>query len=60
MIVVVIIGILASAVGLVAGVGYFGMGLTNAMFGVLSQTVVYAVILALIAALGQLGWGETT
>jgi O-antigen ligase len=46
--------------GLVAGVGYFGMGLTNAMFGVLSQTVVYAVILALIAALGQLGRGETT
>lgn len=43
----------------VAGVGYFGMGLTNAMFGVLSQTVVYAVILALIAALGQLGQRET-
>ena len=45
--------------GMVAGVGYLGMGLTNAMFGVLSQTVVYAVILALIAALGQLGRAKT-
>lgn len=45
--------------GMVAGVGYLGMGLTNAMFGVLSQTVVYAVILALIAALGELGRGES-
>ena len=45
--------------GMVAGVGYLGMGLTNAMFGVLSQTVVYAVIPALIAALGQLGQAKT-
>lgn len=46
--------------GLVGSVGYLGMGLTNAMFGVLSQTVVYAVILAVIAALGELDRGETT
>ena len=44
--------------GAVAGVGYFSMGLTNAMFGILTQTVVYGVILALIAALAQLGQGE--
>jgi O-antigen ligase len=46
--------------GIVASVGYFGMGLTNAMFGVLTQTVVYAVMLALIAALAAAGRGETT
>ena len=46
--------------GIVASIGYFVMGLTNAMLGVLSQTVVYAVILALIAALGQFGREEAT
>lgn len=46
--------------GIAASVGYLGMGLTNAMFGVLTQTVVYAVMLALIAALGAAGRGETT
>ena len=44
--------------GAVSSVGYFSMGLTNAMFGILSQTVVYGVILALIAALAQPGQGE--
>lgn len=48
--------------GATASVGYLSMGLTNAMFGILTQTVVYAVILALIAALAQpalLAQGET-
>jgi O-antigen ligase len=40
--------------GVLMPVGYFAMGLTNAMLGILTQTVVYAVVLALIAALGQL------
>jgi O-antigen ligase len=39
--------------GVLIPVGYFAMGLTNAMLGILTQTVVYAVVLALIAALGQ-------
>jgi O-antigen ligase len=39
--------------GVLMPVGYFAMGLTNAMLGILTQTVVYAVVLALIAALGQ-------
>lgn len=43
--------------GAVTSVGYFGMGLTNAMFGILTQTAVYGVILALIAALAQQGQG---
>ena len=42
----------------IASVGYLGMGLTNAMFGILTQTVVYGVILSLIAALAQFGQGE--
>ncbi|WIJ24044.1 O-antigen ligase family protein [Devosia sp. RR2S18] len=37
--------------GVVMPVGYFAMGLTNAMIGILTQTVLYAVVLALIAAL---------
>ena len=41
--------------GLVTGIGYLAMGLTNAMFGILSQTVLYAVILALIAVLSVPG-----
>jgi O-antigen ligase len=36
---------------LVASVGYAGMGLTNAMFGVLAQTLVYTVLLSLVAVL---------
>ncbi|WP_127751726.1 O-antigen ligase family protein [Devosia sp. 1566] len=38
---------------LVASVGYAGMGLTNAMFGVLAQTLVYTVLLSLIAVLAS-------
>lgn len=45
--------------GIVTSLGYLGMGQTNAMFGILTQTVVYAVVLALIAALGELGRGES-
>jgi O-antigen ligase len=41
--------------GVLASLGYLSMGLTNAMFGILTQTVVYGVLLALIAALAQLG-----
>jgi O-antigen ligase len=41
--------------GTVTPVGYFAMGLTNAMFGVLAQTTLYAVILSLIAALSRQG-----
>lgn len=41
--------------GSVTPVGYFSMGLTNAMFGVLAQTTLYAVILSLIAALSRQG-----
>lgn len=37
--------------GVVAPVGYFSMGLTNAMFGVLAQTTLYAVVLSLQATL---------
>lgn len=39
--------------GVVTPIGYFAMGLTNAMMGILTQTVVYAVILAIIAALAN-------
>jgi len=38
---------------LVAGVGYASMGLTNAMLGVLAQTLVYTVLLSLIAVLAS-------
>jgi len=41
--------------GVLASLGYFSMGMTNAMFGILTQTVVYGVLLALIAALAQIG-----
>ncbi|WP_157959711.1 O-antigen ligase family protein [Devosia submarina] len=41
--------------GTVTPLGYFAMGLTNAMFGVLAQTTLYAVILSLIAALSRQG-----
>ena len=36
-----------------ASIGYAGMGLTNAMFGVLSQTLVYTVLLSVIAVLAS-------
>lgn len=36
-----------------ASLGYAGMGLTNAMFGVLAQTLVYTVLLSLIAVLAS-------
>ncbi|MCS6762586.1 MAG: hypothetical protein MO846_12015 [Candidatus Devosia symbiotica] len=39
--------------GAAANAGYPGMGLTKAMFSILTQTAVYAVILSLIAALAQ-------
>jgi len=38
---------------LVLVVGYIGMGLTNAMFGILTQTVLYAFCLALVAHLAR-------
>jgi O-antigen ligase len=38
--------------------GYFAMGLTNAMIGILTQTTVYAVVLALIASLAVLSETE--
>lgn len=38
---------------LVMSVGYFVMGLTNAMIGVLTQTVLFAVVTALIAVLAS-------
>jgi len=41
--------------GIVAPTGYFAMGLTNAMFGILAQTTLYAVVLSLIAALAISG-----
>jgi O-antigen ligase len=41
--------------GIVTPVGYFAMGLTNAMFGVLAQTTLYAVVLSLIATLSLVG-----
>ena len=44
--------------GIVASLGYLGMGLTNAMFGVLTQTTAYAVVLALIAALAHQADGD--
>ena len=44
--------------GIVSSLGYLGMGLTNAMFGVLTQTVAFAVVLALIAALPQPADGD--
>lgn len=37
--------------GIVTSIGYLAMGLTNAMIGILTQTTVFAVIAALIAAL---------
>jgi O-antigen ligase len=37
--------------GLIMPVGYIAMGATNAMLGILTQTVVYAVVLAIVAAL---------
>lgn len=37
--------------GTVTPVGYFVMGLTNAMIGILAQTTLYAVVLSLIATL---------
>ena len=37
--------------GVVTSLGYFTMGLTNAMFGILTQTVLYGVILSLMATL---------
>lgn len=40
--------------------GYFLMGQTNAMFGVLTQTVLYGVLLALLAALGRRPPTKTT
>ena len=43
----------ARRVALVAGVGYASMGLTNAMLGVLAQTLVYTVLLSLIAVLAS-------
>ena len=44
--------------GVVTSVGYAGMGMTNAMFGILTQTVVFAVVLSLIATLAQSGQAE--
>jgi O-antigen ligase len=41
--------------GITLPVGYFAMGLTNAMFGVLAQTTLYAVVLSLIATLTLVG-----
>ena len=41
--------------GTVTPVGYFAMGLTNAMIGILAQTTLYAVILSLIATLSLEG-----
>ncbi len=41
--------------GIVTPVGYFAMGMTNAMFGVLAQTTLYAVVLSLIATLSLPG-----
>lgn len=37
--------------GVVTSLGYFSMGLTNAMLGILTQTVLYGVILSLMATL---------
>lgn len=37
--------------GSVASIGYFSMGLTNAMFGILTQTTLYAIVLSLIVSL---------
>jgi O-antigen ligase len=45
----------AILLGALLSVGYLGMGLTNAMFGVLSQTVLFAVGLALVVHLGRAG-----
>lgn len=39
--------------GVIMSSGYFVMGLTNAMFGVLTQTVLYGVVAALIAVLSR-------
>lgn len=39
-------------IGLMASSGYLLMGLTNAMIGILTQTILYAVMLALVGALG--------
>ena len=38
-------------------VGYAGMGATNAMLGVMSQTLLYAVVLALVAYFARLPGG---
>ena len=46
--------------GIVAPTGYFAMGLTNAMFGILAQTTLYAVVLSLIAALAISGREPTS
>ena len=37
---------------------YFGLGLTNAVFGVLPQTVLYAVLLACLVAIGRVWDGN--
>lgn len=49
----------AIMLGMTLGIGYLAMGLTNAMVGVLSQTVLFAVGLALVVHLGRTGENET-
>ncbi|WP_375452585.1 O-antigen ligase family protein [uncultured Devosia sp.] len=41
--------------GVLLSTGYFGLGLTNAMFGILPQTVLYVVLLGYLAGLARAG-----